>query len=87
MATFRGYCELAGDGIDLFIRTAALRGSLTITLAVAARIGDDDLAAHQIAFEIWNLLALTLVRILALDCLGVQRMCVVRAMILRTIVS
>ena len=52
--------ELAGDGFDLFLRTAALRGSLTITLAVAARIGDDDLAAHQIAFEIWNLLALTL---------------------------
>ncbi len=52
--------ELAGDGFDLFLRTAALRGSLTITLAVAARIGDDDLAAHQIAFEIWNLMALTL---------------------------
>ena len=27
---------------------------------MAARIGIDDLAAHQIAFEIWNLLALTL---------------------------
>ena len=52
--------QVAGDGIDLFIRTAALRGSLTVTLAVAARIGTDDLAAHQIAFEIWNLLALTL---------------------------
>jgi len=52
--------ELASDGFDLFLRTAALRGSLTITLAVAARIGDDDLAAHQIAFEIWNLMALTL---------------------------
>ena len=52
--------ELAGDGFDLFFRTVALRGSLTVTLAVAARIGDDDLAAHQIAFEIWNLLALTL---------------------------
>jgi MATE family, multidrug efflux pump len=52
--------ELAGAGFDLFLRTAALRGSLTVTLAVAARIGDDDLAAHQIAFEIWNLLALTL---------------------------
>ncbi|MDW3217374.1 MAG: MATE family efflux transporter [Acidimicrobiales bacterium] len=52
--------EVAGDGVDLFLRTAALRGSLTITLAVAARIGDDDLAAHQIAFEIWNLMALTL---------------------------
>ncbi|MDG2028073.1 MAG: MATE family efflux transporter [Acidimicrobiales bacterium] len=52
--------ELAGDGFDLFLSTAALRGSLTVTIAVAARIGDDDLAAHQIAFEIWNLLALTL---------------------------
>jgi putative MATE family efflux protein len=52
--------ELAGDGFDLFVRTAALRGSLTVTLAVAARIGEDDLAAHQIAFEIWNLMALTL---------------------------
>lgn len=52
--------RVAGDGVDLFIRTAALRGSLTVTLAVAARIGTSDLAAHQIAFEIWNLLALTL---------------------------
>lgn len=52
--------RVAGDGVDLFIRTAALRGSLTVTLAVAARIGISDLAAHQIAFEIWNLLALTL---------------------------
>jgi putative MATE family efflux protein len=52
--------ELAADGFDLFVRTAALRGSLTVTLAVAARLGDDDLAAHQIAFEIWSLLALTL---------------------------
>lgn len=52
--------QVAGDGFDLFLRTAALRGSLTVTLAVAARIGDDDLAAHQIAFEVWNLLALTL---------------------------
>ncbi|MEQ8840046.1 MAG: MATE family efflux transporter [Acidimicrobiales bacterium] len=51
---------LAGDGFDLFLRTAALRGSLTVTLAAAARIGTDDLAAHQIAFEIWNLMALTL---------------------------
>ncbi len=52
--------ELAGAGFDLFLRTAALRVSLAVSLAVAARIGDDDLAAHQIAFEIWNLLALAL---------------------------
>jgi Na+-driven multidrug efflux pump len=52
--------EVATDGLDLFIRTVALRGGLIVTLAVAARISDHDLAAHQIAFEIWNLLALTL---------------------------
>jgi MATE family, multidrug efflux pump len=52
--------SLAGAGFDLFLRTIALRGGLTVTLAVAARIGNDDLAAHQIAFEVWNLLALAL---------------------------
>ncbi|RMH76195.1 MAG: MATE family efflux transporter [Actinomyces sp.] len=52
--------RLAVAGADLFIRTAALRGALTVTTAVAARIGTDDLAAHQIAFEIWNTLALAL---------------------------
>ncbi len=52
--------RLAGDGVDLFIRTAALRGGLTVTLAVASRIGPDDLAAHEIAFEIWMVLVLAL---------------------------
>lgn len=52
--------RLAVTGLDLFLRTAALRGGLTITTAVAARIGTDELAAHQIAFEIWNVLALAL---------------------------
>jgi putative MATE family efflux protein len=47
-------------GRDLFVRTVALRGSLTLATAVAARIGTDDLAAHQIAFEIWSFLALAL---------------------------
>jgi len=47
-------------GRDLFLRTVALRGSLTVATAVAARIGTDDLAAHQIAFEIWSFLALSL---------------------------
>lgn len=52
--------RLAIAGFDLFIRTAALRGGLTITTAVAARIGTADLAGHQIAFEVWNVLALAL---------------------------
>jgi len=52
--------RLAGDGVDLLIRTIALRGGLTITLAVASRIGPDDLAAHEIAFEIWMVIVLAL---------------------------
>jgi putative MATE family efflux protein len=56
----RALRSLALVGRDLLIRTAALRLSLTLTTAVAARIGDADLAAHQIAFEIWSFLALVL---------------------------
>ncbi len=52
--------RLAIAGFDLLIRTTALRASLTVTVAVAARIGTDDLAAHQIVFEIWTVLALVL---------------------------
>ncbi len=52
--------RLALAGADLFMRTAALRAGLTVTVAVAARIGTDDLAAHQIAFEVWTTLALGL---------------------------
>jgi putative MATE family efflux protein len=44
----------------LVVRTAALRGSLVLATAVAARIGTDDLAAHQVAFELWSTLALGL---------------------------
>ena len=47
-------------GRDLFLRTAALRAALVLTTAAAARIGTEELAAHQIAFEIWSLLALGL---------------------------
>ena len=56
----RALRSLAVVGRDLFIRTAALRVSLTLATAVAARIGQADLAAHQIAFEIWSTLALIL---------------------------
>ena len=52
--------RLAVAGWDLLIRTSALRASLTITVAMAARIGTNDLAAHQIVFEVWTVLALVL---------------------------
>ena len=51
---------LGRAGGPLLLRTAALRGSLTAATAVAARIGTVELAAHAIAYELWNFLALAL---------------------------
>ncbi|MEZ5269223.1 MAG: MATE family efflux transporter [Microthrixaceae bacterium] len=53
---------LAVVGRDLFIRTVALRASLTITVALAARKGVTALAAYQVAFQIWAALAYVLGR-------------------------
>ena len=52
--------RLVRVGASLVVRTAALRGSLVALTAVAARIGRADLAAHQIAFEVWSTLAMAL---------------------------
>jgi putative MATE family efflux protein len=46
--------------VGLFVRTLALQAVLVITTAVAARQGDAAIAAHQIAYRLWNLLALAL---------------------------
>jgi putative MATE family efflux protein len=46
--------------VDLFLRTAALRAALLVATSVATRIGTREVAAHQVVFEIWNLLALVL---------------------------
>jgi putative MATE family efflux protein len=51
---------LGRAGGALLLRTAALRGSLTAATAIATRIGPVDVAAHQIAYELWNFLALGL---------------------------
>jgi putative MATE family efflux protein len=45
---------------DLFLRTASLLAALLITTAVAMRIGVVTVAAHQIARELWTMLALVL---------------------------
>lgn len=45
---------------DLFLRTAALLSGLLVTTAVAARMGVVTVAAHQIARELWTMLALVL---------------------------
>jgi putative MATE family efflux protein len=44
----------------LVVRTAALRGALLVATAVVTRLGTRDIAAHQVAFELWMFLALAL---------------------------
>jgi putative MATE family efflux protein len=51
---------LARTSGDIFVRTATLYASFLVAGAVLARIGAPSLAAHQIAFELWNFLALVL---------------------------
>lgn len=45
---------------DLFLRTASLLTGLLITTAIAARMGTVVVASHQIARELWTMLALIL---------------------------
>ena len=59
-ADLRSIGRLARTGIDLFVRTAALRGAFVVAAAVAARIGTDDLGAHHISFAMWTFIALAL---------------------------
>jgi putative MATE family efflux protein len=52
--------RLARVGADLVVRTIALRLALTLSTVVAARLGAAEVAAHQVAFELWNFLAFAL---------------------------
>jgi putative MATE family efflux protein len=47
-------------GRDLFLRTGSLLAALALATAVAARLGTVPLAAHQVAFQLWSFLALSL---------------------------
>lgn len=47
-------------GADIAVRTSALLGAFLVGSAVLARIGPASLAAHQIAFQLFILLALVL---------------------------
>jgi putative MATE family efflux protein len=51
---------LARIGGEIFVRTASLYASFLVASAVLARIGEDSLAAHQIAFQLFVFLALVL---------------------------
>jgi putative MATE family efflux protein len=55
-----GILSAAVGGIPLLVRTLALRGVILATTVVAARYGDEVLAAHQIVATVWNGLAFAL---------------------------
>lgn len=50
----------AQAGAPLLVRTLSLRAVLMIATAVAARLGDTDIAAHQIVLSLWSLMAFAL---------------------------
>jgi putative MATE family efflux protein len=55
-----GIRAAATAGVALLVRTLTLRAVMLGVTAVAARIGDAEVAANQIALGVWALLALTL---------------------------
>jgi len=55
-----GVRSAAAAGAALVLRTLSLQAVLVVTTALAARMGDAAIAAHQIAFRIWMLLSLAL---------------------------
>lgn len=55
-----GIRACAQAGAPLLVRTLSLRAILLISTAVAAGLGDADMAAHQIIVSLWNLLAFAL---------------------------
>ncbi|MBL1096266.1 MATE family efflux transporter [Streptomyces coffeae] len=55
-----GIRACAHAGTPLLIRTLSLRAVMLIATAVAARLGDADIAAHQIVLSLWTLLAFAL---------------------------
>ncbi|WP_149181549.1 MATE family efflux transporter [Streptomyces sp. TRM49041] len=55
-----GIRACAQAGVPLLIRTLSLRAVLMIATAIAARLGDVPVAAHQIILSLWSLLAFAL---------------------------
>jgi putative MATE family efflux protein len=57
LRALRGLARVARD---LFVRTGSLLLALGIATAVAARLGTVEVAAHQVAFQLWSFLAYVL---------------------------
>lgn len=55
-----GLKTAATAGFGLLLRTAALRVVLIVGTSIAARMGDQEIAAYQVGFQVWTLLAFAL---------------------------
>ncbi|WP_172382872.1 MATE family efflux transporter [Streptomyces sp. MNP-20] len=55
-----GIRACAQAGVPLLARTLSLKAIVIIATAVAARLGDADIAAHQIVLSLWSLLSFAL---------------------------
>lgn len=83
---------LAKTGGQIFVRTASLFATFLLAGAILARVGATSLAAHQIAFQLWMFLALTLdalaiaAQVLVSQQLGIGRIADARRLATRTIV-
>ncbi|MDW6061273.1 MATE family efflux transporter [Streptomyces sp. FXJ1.4098] len=55
-----GIRTCAQAGVPLLVRTLALRAITLIVTVMAARLGDDEIAAHQVVLSLWTLLAFAL---------------------------
>ncbi len=58
--TWNSIVDLMAKGWALVLRTAALRGALTLSTALATRLGVTEVAGHQIGLQIWFTYALVL---------------------------
>lgn len=61
----------ATAGVPLFVRTVSLRAILLITTIAATHMGDNEIATHQVAWQIWTFLAF------ALDALAIAAQAIV----------
>jgi len=59
LPTAAGVRATASVGRDLLVRTGSLLAALTIATGVASRLGTAALGAHQVAYQLWTFLALT----------------------------
>ncbi|MEO3751726.1 MATE family efflux transporter [Streptomyces sp. B6B3] len=58
--TTAGVRASARAGVPLLVRTLSLRAVLLVATAVVARMGDAEMAAHQLTLTVWTLLAFAL---------------------------